>query len=106
MGGHGWFLWRPVPSLLSPLRTDLAGAHLAGVGALSRALPLDLGRTLFSSRCCPVNLQSSFHHHHTHYTHSPHHRHPIPRCQCPISTRTIAGLCVNARAVLSVCGHV
>ena len=48
-GGEGiWgFLGVASAKLLSPSRTDLAGGHLAGVGALWRALPLDLGRMLF-----------------------------------------------------------
>ena len=106
MAGAWVVLVEASAKLLSPSRTDLAGAHLAGVGALSRALPLDLGRTLFSSAPLPgelaVQLPPPPHTLHTHSTTDT----PSRVRQCPISTRTIAGLCVNARAVLSVCGHV
>jgi len=93
--------------LLSPSRTDLAGARLAVVAALWRALPLDLGRTLFSSAALPDDLQSNSHRlpHtlHTHNTATPR----FPRSLMPVfyPKYDMARLCVDARAVCGIWAH-
>ena len=81
--------------MLSPSLTDLAGGHLAGVGALWRALPLDLGRVLFPSTPLPDELAVQFPpppHIHQHSTSDP------ALLMPDFYPKDIAWLCVDVRA--------